>query len=263
MYVIILPSASLSYFTASTMLNQNKDDKRMHIAQSTLNCGEVSGSTSWLVSGKWRLYVLSMKYGWWTKYCVWAFVSVEVCSGSAWAWVTAVYSKCVSVCVCVHAHILWGVYSLVYLYLPGCVLRCLCICAYVWGACVCLIALVTQAVSHSHCSKLWVGEGHCGADRGDRKERGDGGWVGEKATEKDDNEKLKAVRKWDVGLRSSTILRRSMSLPRGSSFFLCTSLRQELLIFLWRTETFQLKTIHIFKYNNIWLHVFILFLCQM
>lgn len=84
---------------------------------------------------------------------------------------------------------------------------------------VCLIALVTQAVSHSRCSKLWVGEGHCGADRGDRKERGDGGWVGEKATEKDDNEKLKAVRKWDVGLHSRAILQKSMYLPGGLSFF--------------------------------------------
>lgn len=71
-------------------------------------------------------------------------------------------------------------------------------------ACVPLIALVTQAVSHSHRSKLWVGEGHCGADGGDRggteteggrrqRETGgrDGGWVGEKENEGDDNEKLK------------------------------------------------------------------------
>lgn len=109
-------------------------------------------------------------------------------------------SAAVCVCVCVCSHILWGSYALVNLDLHGCVLR-VCMCA-----CVCLIALVTQAVSHSHCSKLWVGEGHCGADRGDRKERGDGGWIGEKETEDDDNEKLKAVRKWDVGLHSRAIV---------------------------------------------------------
>lgn len=60
-----------------------------------------------------------------------------------------------------------------------------------------LIALVTQAVSHSHRSKLWVGEGHCGADRGDGggDRRGGGrGWVEEKETEGDDNEKLKAAK---------------------------------------------------------------------
>lgn len=73
-------------------------------------------------------------------------------------------------------------------------------------ACVCLIALVTQAVSHTHCSELWVGEGHCGADRGDGKARGDGGWAGENETERVDNEKLKAARKWDVGLHSRAIV---------------------------------------------------------
>ena len=89
-----------------------------------------------------------------------------------------------------------------------CVCVCVCVCAPRVGMCACvrLIALVTQAVSHSHCSKLWVGEGHCGADRGDGKERGDGGWVGEKETEEDDNEKLKAARKWDVGLHSSAVV---------------------------------------------------------
>lgn len=51
-------------------------------------------------------------------------------------------------------------------------------------ACVPLIALVTQAGSHSHGSKLRVGEGHCGADRGEGgvgrdRERG----VGEKEDE--------------------------------------------------------------------------------
>lgn len=89
-------------------------------------------------------------------------------------------------------------------------------------ACVLLIALVTQEVSHSHCSKLWVGEGHCGADRGDGKARGDGGWVGEKETEKDDNEKLKAARKWDVGLHSSATvftMKKYIS-PRGLEIFL-------------------------------------------
>lgn len=82
----------------------------------------------------------------------------------------------------------------------GCLCMGLHLCAHV-----CLIALVTQAVSHTHCSKLWVGEGHCGADRGDRKARGDGGWAGENKTERVDNEKLKAARKWDVGLHSRAI----------------------------------------------------------
>lgn len=193
----------------------------MHIAQCTLTCGEVAGSTSWLVPGKWRFYVLSMKYGWWTN----------IVYGPLWVWRSVLDLRELELQMC--AHILWGVYSLVYLYLHGCVLLCLCICVYV-----CVFALVTQAVSHSHCSKLWVGEGHCEADRGDRKERGDGGWVGEKATEKDDNEKLKAVRKWDVGLHSSTIIRKSMSLLRDLSFFLSTSLRQEFFISLWRIEAF-------------------------
>ncbi len=97
-----------------------------------------------------------------------------------------------------------------------CLRMCACACAHV-----CLIALVTQAFSHSHCSKLWVGEGHCGADRGDREERGDGGWVGEKETEEDDNEKLKAVRKWDVGLlRTEEFAAKKCASPRGLKLFL-------------------------------------------
>lgn len=116
---------------------------------------------------------------------------LSIVYGHSWAWRSVLYLRELELCLnvsaaavcvqlCVHVcwiHILWGIYALVNLYLHGFVLRvfvyvrvCVCTCA-----CVCLIALVTQAVSHSHCSKLWVGEGHCGADRGDRKERGDGG----------------------------------------------------------------------------------------
>ena len=127
-----------------------------------------------------------------------------------------------------------------------CVCVCVCVCAPRVGMCACvrLIALVTQAVSHSHCSKLWVGEGHCGADRGDGKERGDGGWVGEKETEEDDNEKLKAARKWDVGLHSSAVVfaarkkKKKVRSSLGSQAF-STPSRWELLSFLRRTGASQ------------------------
>lgn len=100
----------------------------------------------------------------------------------------------------------------------GCLCASVRACVYV---CVRMIALVTQAISHSHCSKLWVGEGHCGADRGDREERGDGGRAAEKETEGDDNEKLKAARKWDVGLHSrAAAFRCKCASPRGLELFL-------------------------------------------
>lgn len=100
-----------------------------------------------------------------------------------------------------------------------------CLCAAPASVCACvpLIALVTQAVSHTHCSKLRVGEGHCGADRGDGKASRDGGWAGENENEQGDDKKLKAARKWDVGLHSRavvfTIKKKSINLPGGLSFF--------------------------------------------
>lgn len=147
-----------------------------NVANTEATWKEVSRS-----SFEWSFYVLSIKYVWWTEHCEGAFVHlfrIFISSGSVWF-------QC-----SLHACIAW-----VFVYAP------VCMCA-----CVRLIALVTQAVSHSHCSKLWVGEGHCGADRGDGKARGDGGWVGEKETERDDDEKLKAARKWDVGLHSIAIV---------------------------------------------------------
>lgn len=120
-----------------------------------------------------------------------------------------------------------------------CVRACMHVCVY---ACVRMIALVTQAISHSHCSKLWVGEGHCGADRGDREERGDGGWAAEKETEGDDNEKLKAARKWDVGLHSRAAAFRCKKVRISpGAWALSTPLRWELLVSARRTEAFELK----------------------
>lgn len=174
----------------------------------TLTSAEVSSSSS---TGKHALYVLSMKYRWSIvyKHCdhggLFHLCELELCLNVS-----------VTVCECVRAAIYVTLLAM-HLWVFTCTdvfNGCLCACA-----CVRLIALVTQAISHSHCSKLWVGEGHCGADRGDRIERGDGGWVGEKETEGDDNEKLKAARKWDVGLHSGAVLRESVHFPGGLSFF--------------------------------------------
>lgn len=165
---------------------------------------------------------------------------LSIVYGPLWVWRSVLDLRELELQMCVCSYIMRRFYRL-------------CICTRMdvfFGVCVlactyvCLIALVTQAVSHSHCSKPWVGEGHCEADRRDRKERGDGGWVGEKATEKDDNEKLKAVRKWDVGLHSSTILQKSMSLP-GDFFSFCLfetrasqfSVENRGLLVLFRWET--------------------------
>lgn len=146
----------------------------------------------------------------------------------------------VTACECVRVAIYYVTLLAMHLWIFTCMdvfNGCLCACA-----CVRLIALVTQAISHSHCSKLWVGEGHCGADRGDRIERGDGGWVGEKETEGDDNEKLKAARKWDVGLHSRAVVfaaRKCVS-PWGLELFL--PLWGESLSFLCRgLRSFSLK----------------------
>lgn len=90
-------------------------------------------------------------------------------------------------------------------------------------ACVRLFALVIQAVSHTHRSKLRVGEGHCGADGGDGEASGDGGWAGGNQKERDDDKKLKAVRKWDVGWHSRagvfTINKYISPSQGGSRFF--------------------------------------------
>lgn len=195
-----------------------------------------------------------MKYGWWTEYCVRAFASAEVCFLSLWARVVferLCCSVCVCMCLCVVIYYVmllvmhsW-IFTCMDVFLRVFLRVCVCVCPRV-GMCACvrLIALVTQAVSHSHCSKLWVGEGHCGADRGDGKERGDGGWVGEKETEEDDNEKLKAARKWDVGLHSSAVVfaakkKKECAAPWGPELSL--PLRDEsFAVFLRRTGASQL-----------------------